>query len=45
MCIRDSYYIVQTGDTDKAENTIEKNILLKSIEDSINLARYIVDHE
>ena len=40
-----NYYIVQSGDTDKAENTIEKNILLKSIEDSINLARYIVDHE
>ncbi len=40
-----NYYIVQSGDTDKAENTIEKNILFKSIEDSTNLARYIVDHE
>ena len=25
-----NYYIVQSGDTDKAENTIEKNILFKS---------------
>ena len=40
-----NYYLVQSGDTDKAENTIEKNILFKSIEDSTNLARYIVDHE
>ena len=40
-----NYYIVQLGDTDKAENTIEKNILFKSTEDSTNLARYIVDHE
>ena len=40
-----NYYIVQSGDTDKAENTIEKNILFKSAEDSTNLARYIVDHE
>ena len=40
-----NYYIVQSGDTDKAENTIEKNILFKSLEDSTNLARYIVDHE
>ena len=40
-----NYYIVQSGDTDKAENTIEKNILFKSTEDSTNLARYIVDHE
>ncbi|MDC3103580.1 2-phospho-L-lactate transferase [Acidimicrobiaceae bacterium] len=40
-----NYYIVQSGDTDKAENTIEKNILLKSKEDSTKLARYIVDHE
>ena len=40
-----NYYIVQSGDTDKAENTIEKNILFKSTEDSSNLARYIVDHE
>ena len=40
-----NYYIVQSGDTDKAENTIEKNILFKSKEDSTNLARYIVDHE
>ena len=40
-----NYYIVQSGDTDKAENTIEKNILFKSIEDSTNLASYIVDHE
>ena len=39
-----NYYIVQSGDTDKAENTIEKNILFKSTEDSSNLARYIVDH-
>ena len=40
-----NYYIVQSGDTDKAENTIEKNILFKSTEDSTNLARYIVEHE
>ncbi len=40
-----NYYIVQPGDTDKAENTIEKNILFKSTEDSTNLGRYIVDHE
>ena len=40
-----NYYIVQSGDTDKAENTIEKNILFKSKKDSSNLARYIVDHE
>ena len=40
-----NYYIVQSGDTDKAENTIEKNILFKSTEDSTNLASYIVDHE
>ena len=40
-----NYYIVHPGDTDKAENTIEKNILFKSTEDSTNLARYIVDHE
>ena len=40
-----NYYIVQPGDSDKAENTIEKNILFKSTEDSTNLARYIVDHE
>ena len=40
-----NYYIVQSGDTDKAENTIEKNILFKYIEDSTKLARYIVDHE
>ena len=40
-----NYYIVQSGDTDKAKNTIEKNILFKSLEDSTNLARYIVDHE
>ena len=40
-----NYYIVQSGDTDKAENTIENNILFKSTEDSSNLARYIVDHE
>ncbi len=40
-----NYYIVQSGDTDKAENTIENNILFKSTEDSTNLARYIVDHE
>ena len=40
-----NYYIVQSGATDKAENTIEKNILFKSTEDSSNLARYIVDHE
>ena len=40
-----NYCIVQSGDTDKAENTIEKNILFKSTEDSTNLARYIVDHE
>ena len=39
-----NYYIVHSGDTDKAENTIEKNILFKSTEDSTNLARYIVDH-
>ncbi len=40
-----NYYIVHPGDTDKTENTIEKNILFKSTEDSTNLARYIVDHE
>ena len=40
-----NYFIVQSGDSDKAENTIEKNILFKSSEDSTNLARYIVDHE
>ena len=40
-----NYYIVQSGDTDRAENTIEKNILFKSNEDSTKLARYIVDHE
>ena len=40
-----NYYIVQSGDTDKAENTIEKNILFRSKEDSTKLARYIVDHE
>ena len=40
-----NYYIVQSGDTDRAENTIEKNILFKSKEDSTKLARYIVDHE
>ncbi len=40
-----NYYIVQSGDTDKAENTIEKNILFKSKEDSTKLARYIVNHE
>ncbi len=40
-----NYYIVQSGDTDKAENTIEKNILFKYKEDSTKLARYIVDHE
>ena len=40
-----NYYIVQSGDTDKAENTIEKNILFRSNEDSTKLARYIVDHE
>ena len=40
-----NYYIVQSGDTDKSENTIEKNILFKSTEDSTRLARYIVDHE
>ena len=40
-----NYYIVQPGDTDKTENTIEKNILFKSTEDSTRLARYIVDHE
>ena len=40
-----NYYIVQSGDTDKAENTIEKNILFKSIVDSTNLASYIVEHE
>ena len=40
-----NYYIVQSGDTDKAENTFEKNILFKSIVDSTNLASYIVEHE
>ena len=40
-----NFYIVHNGDSDDAENTIEKNILFKSITDSINLARYIVDHE
>ena len=40
-----NFYIVHNGDSDDAENTIEKNILFKSIADSISLARYIVDHE
>ena len=40
-----NFYIVHNGDSDDAENTIEKNILFKSAADSINLARYIVDHE
>ena len=40
-----NFYIVHNGDSDDAENTIEKNILFKSMTDSINLARYIVDHE
>ena len=40
-----NYFIVQSGDSDKAENTIEKNILFKSIVDSTNLASYIVEHE
>ena len=40
-----NFYIVHIGDSDDAENTIEKNILFKSVADSINLARYIVDHE
>ena len=40
-----NFYIVHNGDSDNAENTIEKNILFKSVADSINLARYIVDHE
>ena len=40
-----NFYIVHNGDSDDAENTIEKNILFNSMTDSINLARYIVDHE
>ena len=40
-----TFFIVQTGDSDEAENTIEENILFKSEKDAINLARYIVDHE
>jgi len=40
-----NFFIVHNGDSDEAENTIEKNILFKSIEDSTNLARYIIDHE
>ena len=40
-----NFYIVHEGDSDKAVNTIEKNILFESIEDSTNLARYIIDHE
>ena len=40
-----NFYIVHNGDSDNAENTIEKNILFNSMTDSINLARYIVDHE
>ena len=40
-----NFYIVHNGDSDDAKNTIEKNILFKSMTDSINLARYIVDHE
>ena len=40
-----NFYIVHNGDSDDAENTIEKNILFKSVADSISLARYIVDHE
>ena len=40
-----TFFIVQTGDSDEATNTIEENILFKSEKDAINLARYIVDHE
>ena len=40
-----NFYIVHEGDSDKAVNTIEKNILFESMEDSTNLARYIIDHE
>ena len=40
-----TFFIVQTGDSDEAENTIEENILFKSEKDAIKLARYIVDHE
>ena len=40
-----TFFIVQTGDSDRAENTIEENILFKTEKDAINLARYIVDHE
>tara|TARA_Y100000768_G_scaffold173665_1_gene130022 strand:- start:191 stop:703 length:513 start_codon:yes stop_codon:yes gene_type:complete len=40
-----TFFIVQTGDSDEAINTIEENILFKSEKDAINLARYIVDHE
>ena len=40
-----TFFIVQTGDSDEAENTIEENILFRSEKDAINLARYIVDHE
>ena len=40
-----TFFVVQTGDSDEAENTIEENILFRSEKDAINLARYIVDHE
>ena len=40
-----NFYIVHNGDSDGAENTIETNILFKSIEDSTNLAKFIIDHE
>ena len=40
-----NFYVVHNGDSDGAENTMETNILFKSIEDSINLAKFIIDHE
>ena len=40
-----NFYIVHNGDSDGAENTMETNILFKSIEDSVNLAKFIIDHE
>ena len=40
-----NFYIVHDGDSDGAENTIETNILFKSIEDTTNLAKFIIDHE
>jgi LPPG:FO 2-phospho-L-lactate transferase len=40
-----NFYIVHDGDSDGAENTIETNILFKSIEDTTNLAKFIIEYE